>query len=175
MAVLDIAGHSRQETGSIPLVSKLQKPGTFEASITFAAAHSGVTRTFMPVELVQQKPTPHWSGRCRRIECSSYGPSGPDQRAFKKDANFSNTLLSVKVLSRLFRRLFLEYLLKAFDAGKLKFFSSLESPRDRSSFLDYLAALREAEWVVYAKRHFAGAEQVWNYVGRSAFPKQRMV
>jgi hypothetical protein len=74
--------------------------------------------------------------------------------------------LSVWVLSRLFRRLFLEYLLKAFDAGKLQFFSSLESLTDRSSFLDYLAPLREAEWVVYAKRPFAGPEQVLDYVGR---------
>jgi len=74
--------------------------------------------------------------------------------------------LPVGVLSRLFRRLFLEYLLKAFDAGKLQFFSSLEPLRDRSSFLDYLAPLREAEWVVYAKRPFAGPEQVLDYVGR---------
>src|ERR1700736_4848701 len=74
--------------------------------------------------------------------------------------------LSVRVLSRLFRRLFLEYLLKAFDAGKLEFFSFLELLRDRSSFLDYLAPLREAEWVVYAKRPFAGPEQVLDYVGR---------
>jgi Putative transposase len=68
--------------------------------------------------------------------------------------------------SRLFRRLFLEYLVKAFDAAKLQFFSSLELLRDRSSFLDYLAPLREAEWVVYAKRPFAGPEQVLDYVGR---------
>jgi hypothetical protein len=74
--------------------------------------------------------------------------------------------LPVQVLSRLFRRLFLEYLVKAFDAGKLEFFSSFESLRDRSSFLDYLAPLREAEWVVYAKRPFAGPEQVLDYVGR---------
>jgi hypothetical protein len=74
--------------------------------------------------------------------------------------------LPVGVLSRLFRRLFLANLLKAFDAGKLQFFSSLESLRDRSSFLDYLASLREAEWVVYAKRPFAGPEQVLDYVGR---------
>jgi Putative transposase/Transposase zinc-binding domain len=74
--------------------------------------------------------------------------------------------LPVGVLSRLFRRLFLENLLKAFDAGKLQFFSSLESLRERSSFLDYLAPLREAEWVVYAKRPFAGPEQVLDYVGR---------
>jgi hypothetical protein len=68
--------------------------------------------------------------------------------------------------SRLFRRLFLEKLLNAFDAGNLEFFSLLESLRDRSSFLDYLAPLREAEWVVYAKRPFAGPEQVLDYVGR---------
>src|SRR5438132_10422970 len=74
--------------------------------------------------------------------------------------------LSVRVLSRLFRRLFLEKLLNAFDAGNLEFFSLLESLRDRSSFLDYLAPLREAEWVVYAKRPFAGPEQVLDYVGR---------
>ena len=74
--------------------------------------------------------------------------------------------LSVRVLSRLFRRLFLEYLVKAFDAGKLEFFSSLESLRDRHSFLDYLAPTRETEWVVYAKRPFAGPEQVLDYVGR---------
>jgi hypothetical protein len=72
----------------------------------------------------------------------------------------------VRALSRLFRRLSLEYLVKAFDAGKVEFFSSLESLRDRSSFLDYLAPGREAEWVVYAKRPFAGPEQVLDYVGR---------
>jgi hypothetical protein len=74
--------------------------------------------------------------------------------------------LPVRVLSRLFRRVSLEYLIKAFDAGKVEFFSSLESLRDRSSFLDYLAPGREAEWVVYAERPFAGPEQVLDYVGR---------
>jgi len=74
--------------------------------------------------------------------------------------------LPVRVLSRLFRRLFLEYLVQAFDAGKLAFFSSLESLRDRHIFLGYLAPTREAKWVVYAKRPFAGPEQVLDYVGR---------
>jgi Putative transposase len=74
--------------------------------------------------------------------------------------------LPVRVLSRLFRRLFLEKLVNAFDAGNLEFFSSLELLRDSSSFLDYLAPLREAEWVVYAKRPFAGPEQVLDYVPR---------
>ena len=74
--------------------------------------------------------------------------------------------LPVRVLSRLFRRLFLEYLLKAFDAGKLEFFSSLEPLQDRRAFLRQLAPTRETEWVVYAKRPFAGPEQVLDYVGR---------
>ena len=74
--------------------------------------------------------------------------------------------LPVQVLSRLFRRLFLEKLVDAFEAGNLEFFSSLQSLRDPSSFLDYLAPLYEAEWVVYAKRPFAGPEQVLDYVGR---------
>ena len=72
----------------------------------------------------------------------------------------------MRVLSRLFRRLFLQYLVKAFDSGELEFFSSLQPLRDPSTFLDYLAPLREAEWVVYAKRPFAGPEQVLDYVGR---------
>ena len=74
--------------------------------------------------------------------------------------------LPVRVLSRLFRRLFLEELVKAFDAGKLEFFSAMEACRDRGAFLRYLAPMREVEWVVYAKRPFAGPEQVLDYVGR---------
>jgi hypothetical protein len=68
--------------------------------------------------------------------------------------------LPVRVLSRLFRRLFLEGLVQAFEAGQLQFFTSLESLRDRTAFFAYLAPVREAEWVVYAKRPFAGPEQV---------------
>jgi hypothetical protein len=74
--------------------------------------------------------------------------------------------LPVRVLSRLFRRLFLDQLVKAFDAGKLEFFASLDALRDRHTSLDYLAPTRQAEWVVYAKRPFAGPEQVLDYVGR---------
>jgi hypothetical protein len=74
--------------------------------------------------------------------------------------------LPVRVLSRLFRRLFLEYLIKAFDTGKLEFFSSWEALRERRAFLRHLAPTRVIEWVVYAKRPFAGPEQVLDYVGR---------
>jgi len=74
--------------------------------------------------------------------------------------------LPVRVLSRLFRRLFLESLQKAFDSGKLRFSASLEALGDRQAFVRYLAPLKEAEWVVYAKRPFAGPQQVLDYVGR---------
>jgi hypothetical protein len=74
--------------------------------------------------------------------------------------------LPVPVLSCLFRRLFLAYLQKAFNAGELQFFSSLEPLRERRAFVRYLAPLRRAKWVVYAKPPFAGPEQVLEYVGR---------
>ncbi|TGR63243.1 IS91 family transposase, partial [bacterium M00.F.Ca.ET.194.01.1.1] len=74
--------------------------------------------------------------------------------------------LPVRVLSRLFRRLFLQHLEKAFDAGQLKFFSDLQALSERNAFQRYLAPLRKAEWVIYAKPPFAGPEQVLDYVGR---------
>jgi hypothetical protein len=74
--------------------------------------------------------------------------------------------LPVRVLSRLFRRLFLTYLQEAFDAGQLQFFSSLEALRDRQAFQCHLDSVRNVEWVVYAKPPFAGPKQVVDYVGR---------
>src|SRR2546429_1964284 len=73
--------------------------------------------------------------------------------------------LPVRVLSRLFRRLFLEHLQAAFETGKLRFFSSLERLRDSKAFAAYLSPLRQTEWVVYAKPPFGGPEQVLNYLG----------
>lgn len=74
--------------------------------------------------------------------------------------------LPVRVLSRLFRRLFVTQLEAAFDAGTLRFFGSLISLRDRVAFVEHLAPARHADWVVYAKRPFAGLQQVLDYVGR---------
>jgi Putative transposase len=76
----------------------------------------------------------------------------------------SNFFLPVTVLARLFRRLFLNYLQQAFDAGELQFFSSLEPLRIRDTFLRYIAPIKD--WVVYAKRPFAGPEEVLKYVAR---------
>jgi Putative transposase/Transposase zinc-binding domain len=74
--------------------------------------------------------------------------------------------LPVRVLSRFFRRLFLQLLEAAFELGELKLLGALEPLRDRKDFLAYLQPVRQKEWVVYAKPPFAGPEQVLDYVGR---------
>ena len=74
--------------------------------------------------------------------------------------------LPVRVLSRLFRRLFLTALHEAFDEGQLRFSASLEALADPQGFADHLQLARQTEWVVYAKRPFAGPQQVLDYVGR---------
>ena len=74
--------------------------------------------------------------------------------------------LPVRVLSRMFRGLFLHYLKKAFAAGDLHFFSAHRHLHEPAAFRRYLAPVRGTEWVVYAKRPFAGPAQVLDYVGR---------
>jgi hypothetical protein len=70
------------------------------------------------------------------------------------------------VLSRLFRRLVLEGLTAAFDAGRLHFFTALSSLNDKAAFAAALAPLRRTDWVVYAKRTFAGPKRVLAYLAR---------
>ena len=74
--------------------------------------------------------------------------------------------LPVRVLSRLFRRLVLEQLAAAHEASRLHFFSAHAPLAKREAFAAYLAPLREVEWVVYAKRPFAGPEAVLGYLSR---------
>ena len=74
--------------------------------------------------------------------------------------------LPVKVLSALFRRLFLEALEKAYAQDQLQFFGDLERLRDPSAFARYLAPLRRSKWVVYAKPPFGGPQRVLEYLGR---------
>jgi hypothetical protein len=70
------------------------------------------------------------------------------------------------VLSRLFRRRFLEELQIAHRDGLLKFFGEHVDLADADAFADWLMPLRECEWIVYAKRPFAGPEQVLAYLSR---------
>ncbi len=74
--------------------------------------------------------------------------------------------LSVRVLSRLFRRRFLEELVQRHRAGRLKFFGGQVALADAKAFARWLAPLRRCEWVVYAKRPFAGPEAVLAYLSR---------
>src|SRR5882757_9703466 len=74
--------------------------------------------------------------------------------------------LPVRVLSRLFRRLFLEKLVAAHAVGRLSFFGDRVHLADAQSFAAFLAPLRKAKWVVYAKRPFGGPETVLAYLSR---------
>ena len=74
--------------------------------------------------------------------------------------------LPVRVLSRLFRRLFLEKLVAAHRAGELQFFGNHAPLTDAQAFAAYLAPLRNSEWVVYSKRPFGGPKEVLRYLAR---------
>src|SRR5215211_5668349 len=74
--------------------------------------------------------------------------------------------LPVRVLSRLFRRLFLDRLAEAHRGGRLAFHGDLSPLADSEAFAAHLAPLRRSEWVVYAKRPFAGPEAVLAYLSR---------
>ena len=87
--------------------------------------------------------------------------------------------LPVRVLSRLFRRLFLEQLAAAHDAGRLQFFGDHAQLVERRAFTAYLAPLHKAEWIVYSKRPFGGPEAVLAYLSlythRIAISNSRLV
>jgi hypothetical protein len=74
--------------------------------------------------------------------------------------------LPVRVLSRLMRRRFLEEIALLHQAGRLKFFGEHAALTDARAFKDWLTPLRQCEWVVYAKRPFAGPQAVLAYLSR---------
>jgi len=74
--------------------------------------------------------------------------------------------LPVRVLSRLFRRLFLDGLARLHRDGRLAFFGDHAGLADRATFDAFLAPLRNTEWVVYAKEPFAGPKAVLAYLAR---------
>lgn len=72
--------------------------------------------------------------------------------------------LPVRVLGKLFRRLFLTRLIELHDAGKLVFFGAQSELAERCGFLRHLAPLRKKRWVIYSKAPFAGPEAVLAYL-----------
>ena len=77
-------------------------------------------------------------------------------------------LLPVRVLGKLFRRLFLNRLVTLHEAGRLAFFGSMAHLAERRAFLRHLSPFRKKRWVVYAKAPFAGPEAVLAYLARYA-------
>ena len=92
------------------------------------------------------------------------GGLSPDGRRWV--ASKPGFFLHVRVLARLFRRLFVEGLMALHRAGQLAFFGDLTKLADAEAFAAYLAPLRKTEWVVYAKPPFGGPEQVLAYLSR---------
>lgn len=74
--------------------------------------------------------------------------------------------LPVRVLGKLFRRLFLTRLLQFHDAGQLAFLGPTTPLADRRAFGRYLSPVRRKRWIVYAKPPFAGPEAVLAYLSR---------
>jgi len=87
--------------------------------------------------------------------------------------------LPVRVLSRLFRRLFIEQLRQAYDQGLLLFHASMSSLDNKQAFEEFIAPARQCEWVVYAKRPFTGPEAVLKYLSlythRVAISNSRLI
>ena len=87
--------------------------------------------------------------------------------------------LPVRVLSRLFRRLFIEKLISAYKQKRLKFLGHHAALHDKVSFDNFLKPLRKIEWVVYAKEPFGGPEAVLAYLSRYthriAISNQRLI
>ena len=75
-------------------------------------------------------------------------------------------LLPVRVLGKLFRRLFLTRLIQLHEAGRLAFFGSAMHLAERHAFMRHLAPVRKKRWVVYAKPPFAGPQAVLAYLSR---------
>ncbi len=75
-------------------------------------------------------------------------------------------LLPVRVLSKLFRRLFLTRLIELHSAGRLQFFGDQARLDDRRAFLRHIAPLRKENWITYAKPPFSGPEAVLAYLSR---------
>jgi hypothetical protein len=136
---------------------------TAETLKTIAAdpKHLGAEIGFLAVlHTWGQKLDPHPHLHCI-VPAGGFDPSGERWIACRP-----GFFLPVRVLSRLFRRLFLEKLQRAYTAGTLGFHGALASLRSEQAFRELLSELRATEWIVYAKRPFGGPEKVFDYLGR---------
>jgi hypothetical protein len=121
-----------------------------------AMTHHPHLHMIVPGGGISLKPAPAEAGGTRWVSCRP------------------GFLLPVRVLSRLFRRLFLAGLADAHAAGRLAFFGELDGLRNPAIFTAHLAPLRKKNWFVYAKPPFAGPEAVLAYLARYTPPRRRL-
>jgi len=156
-AISDIAYHNKA------VIYKLLFKATAETLLTIAAdpkhlgAHIGVTAVLH----TWGSALPHHPHLHCIVPGGGLSLDGESWVACK-----SGFFLPVRVLSRLFRRLFLEQLNTVHQDGLLQFFGQHQNLTDPQDFANYIAPLRKIDWVVYAKRPFAGPEAVLAYLSR---------
>ncbi|HEY0089212.1 MAG TPA: IS91 family transposase, partial [Candidatus Lokiarchaeia archaeon] len=95
------------------------------------------------------------------VPAGGISPSGNNWKSCR-----NNYFISIKILSKLFKGKFLDYLKKAFNSNELKFFGKIHNLKNKSCFQIIINRAYLKEWVVYAKKPFAGPKQVLDYIGR---------
>jgi hypothetical protein len=147
---------------TIAAVRKLMRASA-ETTLTIAAdrKHLGARVGITSVLHTWGSAMPHHPHVHMIVPGGGLSPDGSEWIACRK-----NFFLPVRVLSRLFRRLFLEGLVKLHRQGCLAFFGDHAGLADRAAFDAFLEPLRKSEWVVYAKEPFAGPEAVLAYLSR---------
>jgi predicted Zn-ribbon and HTH transcriptional regulator len=155
--IADIAYHNKAEIYGILFKAAAQTLITIAADPKHLGAHIGLTAV---LHTWGSALTHHPHVHCV-VPGGGISPDGKEWVSCRP-----GFFLPVRVLSRLFRRLFLEKLVAAHEAGRLSFFGNLRHLADSQAFDAYHSPLRKIEWVVYAKRPFAGPEAVLAYLSR---------
>jgi hypothetical protein len=156
-AIADIAYQNKREVYGLLFKAAAETLRTIAADLKHLGAQIGVT---MVLHTWGSALTHHPHVHCI-IPGGGFSADGQQWIACKK-----GFFLPVRVLSRLFRRLFLEKLNHVYRNGELQFFGHLSNLVKSETFSSTLEPLRKQEWVVYAKRPFAGPEAVLAYLSR---------
>jgi hypothetical protein len=156
-AIRDIAYHNKA------VIYDLLFKASAETTLTIAAdpKHLGARIGFISVLHTWGSALVHHPHVHMIVPGGGFSPDGSKWIACRP-----RYFLTVEVLSALFRRLFLQMLLAAHAAGRLQFFGDLVPLANKAAFAAYLTPLRNIDWVVYAKRPFAGPRQVLRYLSR---------
>jgi hypothetical protein len=155
--IADIAYHNKTVIYNLLFQAAAQTLLTIAADPKHLGARIGVT---MVLHTWGSAMTHHPHAHCI-VPGGGLSPDG--QRWISCRPGF---FLPVKVLSRLFRRLFLKQLTSAHQAGQLQFFGQHQDLADPHAFANFIQPLRKLDWYLYAKRPFHGPEAVLTYLSR---------